>query len=357
MKENDKIKSIQQDIEELTKKKAELIQEIKEREFSSDINIDDMILRFREAKSKGDIAEANRILGNLNDAVKITVKTDNRSLPEQITDYAKSSSPIKYPWDMDLYMKNGGSHIFGARPGVGKTTIALNFIYQSFKRNQPSIFYSFEQVEPDIWIRLIQFYLYDKHNKQTKYNDILQSFRRNQEFGELHKQVSIALEEMKEQIVVIDSTGWTVQDISASYEHQKNNFGARRIQYVVVDYIQRVRPSRNSGSTKLEKIEGIVMDLTSKVKRTNSAWIILSQLTRQRNDIKNQLPDSSWFKETGTIEEDATQAIILTREKDTNGSYTPTIGMHVVKNRYGTIGEYNLRMNMPTGYIERQDDI
>ncbi|ATN95078.1 replicative DNA helicase [Leptospira phage LE4] len=353
MQDSDKVKSIQDEIQNLSRQREEIIADIKAKKFTNDVNIDNLILDLREAKKEGNHSQAIRILENLNDAVKIKIADDNRSLPEQITDYAKSSNPIKYPWDLDLWMKNGGSHILGARPGVGKTTLALNFCYQSFKAKQPSIFYSFEQVSADIWIKLLQFYLSDVYDQQTKYNEILGAFRRSEQFKELHNKISEALEQMKEHIVVVDATGWTVQDISASYEEQRNNLGARRIQYVVVDYIQRVRPGRGSGSTKLEKIEGIVMDLTSKIKRTNSAWIILSQLTRQRNDVKNQTPDSSWFKETGTIEEDATQAVILQRQKDSAGAYSDILEMHVVKNRYGRVGEYTVKMETSTGFITR----
>lgn len=354
MKEKNQINNLTEEIEFLEKKKRNLFTEIKSKQLVEDTNIDSMIIDLREAKVNGNHSEAVRIIRNLNDALNTKIHLDTRSLPEQITDYARSSSPIKYPWDIDLYMKNGGFHVFGARPGVGKTTLACNFCYQAFLSKQPSVFFSFEQIEADIWIKLIQFYLSDKLNENVKFYELMSCFRDSHSLPGLYKKVSDALIDMKPHIKVIDASGWTIRDISSAYEECKNDFGARRIRYAVIDYIQRVRPSKESGNSKLEKIESVIMDLTAKVKRTNSAWIVLSQLTRRPNQEKNAHPDSSWFKETGTIEEDATQAIILQRESDETGRYKDVVDMHVVKNRYGRTGMYDLLMEESSGLITRQ---
>ena len=88
---------------------------------------------------------------------------------------------------------------------------------------------------------------------------------------------------------------------------------------IIVDYLKKLRSSRRTSDERL-RIEDIVMKLTSMAKEFNIPVIVISELARDSYKSGQRLSMGS-FKESGSIEYEASWLGILAAVEDKNGEF------------------------------------
>lgn len=208
--------------------------------------------------------------------------------------------------------------VVAARPGVGKTAIALDLCRHLTRKPHVGHLFSLEMLKEELADRLVAAESY------VRSSDI----ESGQLTGDQLTDVLGACRRLGEMALYIDdSSGLPIHVITA----RARAMAARRhTAFVVVDYLQLVRPSRRGHSRESEvaEISGALVSLAKDIK---APVICCAQLNREAD---NREPRISDLRESGAIEQDAHKIILLHRP-DPNKTITKVI---VGKNRRGPTG-------------------
>lgn len=128
---------------------------------------------------------------------------------------------------------------------------------------------------------------------------------------------------------------------------------------IVIDHIQYILPERNHKSRN-EEVANYSMRLAALAKRLDCHILVCSQLSRdsEKNEREPRLSD---LRDSGAIEQDARQVMLLytdpeTNIKDAQGNEHPLFILHVAKNNYGKAGDkiVFMRGTCPVAFLERE---
>lgn len=217
--------------------------------------------------------------------------------------------------------------IIGARPGVGKTTFALQIAEYIANKGVETGFISLEMSDFQIIQKIL--------TKKTKVNSY------KMRLGTLEEQdlekLGIAGAEIAELPIHLITSARTIQQIEniARKLKNKNNLGL-----LVIDYIQLIK---NKG--KFNNREQEVADITRTLKLLSLELDIpiigLCQLNRNASKAEPTLAD---LRESGSIEQDADNVLFLYNEKESEGNIVD-ITLKIAKQRAGETGKIYLKFN------------
>ena len=233
-------------------------------------------------------------------------------------------------------MQEGRLYVIGARPGMGKSALALNIAYNACKHsNLPTIFFSLEMTGKELSMRLLTS-VAKVDNKRLKTKNFLDTDLRN---------ISKAIPEITKLPFYIDETSTiSLMEIISICRKKKAEEG---LGMVVIDYLQLM--GVNKSIPREQQISEISRGLKAMAKDLGCPVITLSQLNRESesgNIAKggNRRPTSSNLRESGAIEQDA-DAIMLIYRDDYYNKDTKEPGVAeiiVTKNRSGEQGTAKL---------------
>jgi len=217
--------------------------------------------------------------------------------------------------------------ILAARPGMGKTSLALNMAqYASVEQKIPVGFFSLEMSQEELVDRLL-----------VSQADIdawkLKTGRLNEkDFASL----SDAMGELAEAPLYIDDTpGMSIMEMRTKARRLQAEHG---VELLVVDYLQLAH-SRNL-ENRVQEISEVSMGLKNLARELRVPVLALSQLSRaveHRGIKKPQLAD---LRESGGIEQDADVVMFLYREDEED---LENIKLNIAKHRNGPLKTISLR--------------
>ncbi len=237
---------------------------------------------------------------------------------------------------MFLGLRAGQMIVVGARPGVGKTSFALNLAVQMAQGGSTVCFFSLEMSSEEIAQRLLSIY------SQVP----LQNIRSGKIAPEQWNDILRATQELSTLDLLIDDTpGTTVTEVRAKARRMLRN---KDNGVVILDYLQLVSPppSRRADSRATEVSE-MSRGIKIMAKDLGIPVIALSQLSRKSEDRTGQKakrPQLSDLRESGSIEQDADIVILLDRsmtEDEGARDDRPDYGITqfiIAKNRSGPLG-------------------
>lgn len=231
-----------------------------------------------------------------------------------------------------LGMQAGQMIIIAARPGMGKTALALNVALNSVKHSGlPAMLYSYEMLSPELSGRLLSSEA-GIDSRKIKTNDYTDSDLRN---------IGFAVQELsKHPIFINDSAGTNLLDIKSQARKVKTEQG---LGLIVIDYLQLMQP-HVSKSSREQEIAEISRGIKELAKELKCPIIALSQLNRSATSRTDRRPQLQDLRESGSIEQDADIVILIHRE-DYYDENTPEKGVAeiiVAKNRSGEAGTEKL---------------
>ena len=225
--------------------------------------------------------------------------------------------------------------LLAARPGMGKTSMALNILLDAGKRSGKKVaFFSLEMSREQLALRLISSECFVDNKKLVT--------------GKLSDQdwesVAAAADSLNRSTILIDDdSSITVADINAK---------CRRVEdlgLVVIDYLQLMQSAGGKAGDRGANRQQIVSDISRSLKimakELDVPVLCLSQLSRANESRQDKRPMLSDLRESGAIEQDADIVLFLYREgyynKDTEN---PNLAECIIaKNRHGETGTVELQ--------------
>lgn len=241
--------------------------------------------------------------------------------------------------------------VLGSYTGVGKSRTAINIVRDQ-ARNSKVLFLSLEMRPGQLWVNLM---MQEEHNQGQPVNS-RRAFINRIRGGD--KEVMKVIEPYRENLTVVDATGFTATDLVREYDGYCDHLGAEP-GLVVVDYAQIIEPEPQSltRDRRLQILETLSI-LIAKIKRINGCWINLSQ-TNRNAEVANRgrAPDPSAMQETALFEQSAGFLMTLGLTKDTEPvprgrlHDTKMIEIKVAKQREGPRLIDEVPMDPVTGLI------
>ncbi len=240
---------------------------------------------------------------------------------------------------MDLDRKINGLNksdlvLIAARPGMGKTSIALNITLNTAKKSGKTIaFFSLEMSREQLGMRLMANESFVDNQK------LVTGQLSEEEWGKIGL-ASSALSQTD--IRVDDNPTITVAEINAKCRRLDN------LGLVVIDYLQLMTSSGGKTSSN-ENRQQIVSDISRALKimakELNVPVICLSQLSRANESRQDKRPMLSDLRESGAIEQDADVVMFLYRDDyyHENSPEKNIAECIVAKNRHGETGTVKLQ--------------
>lgn len=219
--------------------------------------------------------------------------------------------------------------ILAARPSMGKTALALNFVESAvFTQKKPVLVFSMEMPSEALIMRMISSV---GRIDQTK-------IRNGQLTEEDWPKLSTAVQKMKGAPLFIDDTaGLTPQDMRARIRRTTREHGEPGL--IMVDYLQLMQVA-GASEGRTQEISEISRSLKALAKEYNCPVIALSQLNRGVEQRPNKRPMNSDLRESGAIEQDADVILFIYRD-DYYNEDSPEKGIAeliIGKQRNGEIG-------------------
>jgi replicative DNA helicase len=215
--------------------------------------------------------------------------------------------------------------IVAARPGLGKSTLALDFARTATIRHHlPTIFFSLEMGRSEIAMRLLA----------AESTIGMTTLRKgNMQQPDWDKLANIRGRIADAPLYIDDSPNMTLVEIRAKCRRLSQKVG---LKMVVIDYLQLMTSGKKVESRQQEVSE-FSRALKLLAKELNVPVVALSQLNRgpeQRADKKPALAD---LRESGSLEQDADIVVLLHREDAYERDAPPTgeADLIVAKHRNG----------------------
>lgn len=186
---------------------------------------------------------------------------------------------------------NGELYILAARPGMGKTSMALMNAMAAARDGKPTLFYSLEMTEQQITTRC------ESIIAGVSYNKIVNNDLTDDERKRLFDAQSILFEMP---LYINDTPGLHIDQIKAMSRKSKK---VNDIQIIFADYLQLMNgPYSNDQNHKYEYISQELKNLS---KELDLPVVALSQLSRNVEGRKDKRPLLSDLRNSGGIEQAA----------------------------------------------------
>ena len=248
--------------------------------------------------------------------------------------------------DLDGYLrglKPGKLLILGARPSMGKTTLALNIAQNvAIRQHKPVVVYSLEMSADELTDKIIYSQTRLSEDKLRKTDP--QNVNRVAEcLDRVQADVADA------PLFVCDGAGYsTVAAIRASARQIKRKHG---LDFIVIDYLQLMHGVGIRDGNRVAEISQITRELKLLSVELQIPILLLSQLSRALESRPNKVPVMSDLRDSGSTEQDADVVMFLYREDYySDGEKEPTniAKLIIAKNRNGATGIANLYFSAET---------
>lgn len=194
--------------------------------------------------------------------------------------------------------------LLAARPGMGKTSFALNILLHAGKFSKKAVvFFSLEMSREQLATRLLSSEAFLDNKK-------LMTGRLNQDDWDKVTLAATALSHTS--IYIDDNPSLSVADMNAKCRRMEN------LGLVIIDYLQLMQSSGMGRSYAGENRQQVVADISRALKimakELRVPVLCLSQLSRANESRSDKRPMLSDLRESGAIEQDADVVMFLYRE-------------------------------------------
>ena len=219
--------------------------------------------------------------------------------------------------------------LVGARPGMGKTSFAMNVAVSAARRSGKAVcVFSLEMSAEQLVTRLLSSEaLVDSYH--------LRSGELTDEDWQKLAHASSILSDC--QILIDDTTGMTVTGMMAKLRRVKN------LGLVVIDYLGLMQ-SEHRNDNRVQEVSEISRNLKLMAKEFEVPVICCAQLSRGPESRTDKRPMLSDLRDSGAIEQDADIVMFLYREEYYKDKENPqnTAEVIVAKNRHGSTGKVEM---------------
>ena len=241
--------------------------------------------------------------------------------------------------------------VMAARPGMGKTAIAINVAAQVAASGRRVLILSLEMTLTQLAQRLL-----------ASESRVPIAKIRGAPTSDDYPKIGRAMSEIAGmQLELRDMAAPTIGEIQAVIRQEAQHKDG--LDLVVLDYIQLARGTADSFTTREREIAEVSAGLKAIAKQCNLAVIALAQLNRGVESRDDKRPRLSDLRESGSMEQDADQVMAIYRagyyDKDKAGQKPQRAAAEdseiiILKNRSGETGTVNLDWHGSTVRFENQ---
>ena len=241
--------------------------------------------------------------------------------------------------------KGGELIVLAARPSVGKSAMALNFVLNAAKEQQKSVaFFSLEMTNQQLLERLLSaMSSVPLSSIQTgRYSD-------TNELSKLNSAYQVLFEKMK--LFGNDTANVRPSEIRSQCRRLK---AQGNLDMIVIDYLGLMQSDQDDGRKENRQLEvsSITRSMKNLAKELNVPILLLCQLNRQGENratakdgiVQTSKPVLSDLRESGAIEQDADMVMFIHRPSE-ESKHEGKRQLIVAKNRHGATAE------IPLGWI------
>jgi replicative DNA helicase len=288
-------------------------------------SIESEVFAIAEETTSRDFAPLKQLLTESFERLDQLSKTDGhlRGVPTGIPDL-----------DMKLAgMQDSNLLILAARPGVGKTSLALNVgLHVAHQHKKGVAIFSLEMSKEELVDRLL-----------VSHADIdAWRLKTGRLAPEDTQSIIEAMGDLSDAPIFIDDTaGISILEMRTKARKLK---AAHDIKLVIVDYLQLVDPGKKLDSRE-QQVSYVSQNLKNLARELKVPVLVLSQLNRmveQRTVKKPQLAD---LRESGSIEQDADVVMFIYQDQENEDMLDTSkriMKLSIAKHRNGSIGDIDL---------------
>lgn len=277
-------------------------------------SVEQRIFEIRQGREAGGLTRIDEILIQAYDKLQKLSSEDSEK-------YKGLSTGFKELDNITTGLNASDLLILAARPGMGKTSFALNIATNVAKKSGKDIaVFSLEMSKEQLALRLLS----------SEARVVSNSLRTGNLSSDDWERIAVNAEALSKAPLYIDDTpGITVAEIKAKCRRLKN------IGLIVIDYLQLMSSMRRTDN-RVQEVSEITRSLKIMAKELNVPVITLSQLARGPEARTDKRPMLSDLRESGSIEQDADLVLFLYRDEYYNKESDPHIAECIVaKNRHG----------------------
>lgn len=241
--------------------------------------------------------------------------------------------------DLDLILGGGliasGMHVLAARPGMGKTTFALNIADRAARRVGPVLFVSLEMDDEQITAKRLARECGIQGSRLLMSSELTE--------GENQKMADASDRLLMHQLYVNAKPSATVAEIAAMARQ------VHGLKLIVIDYMGKIAWRKDSGKFSLyEATTQNSADVKTLARTFKVPVLVLCQINRESEKRSDKRPNLADLRDTGAIEQDADTVTFLYRQdyygnKADRDPYMPEETECIVaKNRHAGTGECKL---------------
>lgn len=233
-------------------------------------------------------------------------------------------------------MLNSGMYILAARPGVGKTTLAINIADRLAKGGKPVLFVSLEMDPEQIEAKRLA------RETGISANRLLMDALTDEEETQVAHGADVV------RALPVHFNRWDTVTITQIEQMARR---VKELALIVIDYIGKIIPEdRGRRSSRVEYMTEISGDIKNLARRFRVPVLTLCQLNRAGADRKDPTPILSDLRDTGALEQDADGVIFLHRadyyQPAGGKGLTSDLQVIVAKNRHGSVGKCALAFDL-----------
>lgn len=238
--------------------------------------------------------------------------------------------------------------VIGARPGMGKTSLASNIVVNAATSGVPTAVFSMEMVREDIGMRMVA------ERARLSATAINRGETTDQDMISI-VQAAIDLDRLP--VVVDDTPSLSHTEVASRCRRYSRQIGDLGL--VVIDYLQLMRGSDRA--RRFESREQEVSEISGALKRLSKELrcpvIALSQLNRRVESRPDKRPMLSDLRESGAVEQDTDCVIFIYRDDFYNkaSSDKGTAELIVAKQRGGPVGMVRVGFDAATTTFRNLD--
>lgn len=198
-------------------------------------------------------------------------------------------------------------YILAARPGDGKTALALNFTYEAVKRGCQVLFFSIEMDEGELMQRLVSIdaKVDAVHLRDAKLD--------GEEWERVVNSIG-SLQSTKGKLWTDDTPANDIQSMRAKARAAQIERG---LDLIVVDYLQLAQVGgsyEHKAENRRLEVEKVSRELKEMARELKVPVLALAQLNRDVESRANRVPQLSDLREAGGIEQDCDVAMFIYRD-------------------------------------------
>lgn len=228
--------------------------------------------------------------------------------------------------------RRGTLNVLAARPSMGKSALALQWAFHAAKQGYKVLFVSLEMPAKNLVTRIA--------GSESDQN----AFRLQYTTGEPWAKVRQACQpSASAKLWICDDSSMNAARVISLAKSLKAKHG---LDLIVIDYLQRFVDLNNHDANRVHLVGGISKSFANLARGTDSAVILVSQLSRRVDHSATKRPSLADLRDSGEIEQDADTVMLLFRPGYYSEKASQTEAeLLLEKNREGPTGSLPLVWN------------